>query len=114
VLNAPRPGKKLLVADIDYTIFDLNSSAERPDELARPYLHQFFAAAYANYDIVIWRCRGNASVKRCCMCIFELGGRGGEASQTHQLQRNAHNPHLVSHAGVRAHPGPPHFAAPPA
>ncbi|KAL4857255.1 Ubiquitin-like domain-containing CTD phosphatase 1 [Chlorella vulgaris] len=54
VLNAPRPGKKLLVADIDYTIFDLNSSAERPDELARPYLHQFFAAAYADYDIVIW------------------------------------------------------------
>ena len=55
VLNAPRPGKKLLVADIDYTIFDLNSSAERAEELARPFLHQFFAAAYADYDIVIWR-----------------------------------------------------------
>ena len=35
VLNEPRPGKKLLVVDIDYTIFDLGSSAERPEELAR-------------------------------------------------------------------------------
>ncbi|PRW57513.1 Ubiquitin-like domain-containing CTD phosphatase [Chlorella sorokiniana] len=54
VLNPPRPGKKLLVADIDYTIFDLNSSAERPEELARPFLHEFFSAIYADYDIVIW------------------------------------------------------------
>lgn len=42
----------------DYTIFDLNSSAERPEELARPYLHSFFAAAYADYDLVIWRWGG--------------------------------------------------------
>lgn len=35
VLNAPRPGKKLLVVDIDYTIFDLGSTAETPHELAR-------------------------------------------------------------------------------
>ena len=34
-LAPPRPGKKLLVADIDYTIFDLNSPAERPEELVR-------------------------------------------------------------------------------
>ena len=32
-LNPPRPGKKCVVLDIDYTIFDLNSSAERPEEL---------------------------------------------------------------------------------
>ncbi|KAK9830125.1 hypothetical protein WJX72_009902 [[Myrmecia] bisecta] len=54
VLNAPRPGKKCLVLDIDYTIFDLNSTAERPHELARPYLHQFMTAAYEHYDLVIW------------------------------------------------------------
>lgn len=36
ILNPPRPGKKCLVLDIDYTIFDLGSSAERPEELARP------------------------------------------------------------------------------
>ncbi len=27
ILNPPRPGKKCLVLDIDYTIFDLNSTA---------------------------------------------------------------------------------------
>lgn len=35
VLNQPRQGKKLLVVDIDYTIFDLGSTAETPNELAR-------------------------------------------------------------------------------
>ncbi|MCO5614231.1 hypothetical protein L7F22_068511 [Adiantum nelumboides] len=53
-LNAPREGKKLLVLDIDYTLFDHRSSAENPHELMRPYLHEFLAAAYTEYDIVIW------------------------------------------------------------
>lgn len=35
VMNEPRPGKKCLVLDIDYTLFDLGSSAERAEELAR-------------------------------------------------------------------------------
>lgn len=54
VLNPPRLGKKLLVIDIDYTIFDLGSSAEQPMDLARPHLHKFLASAYEEYDIVIW------------------------------------------------------------
>lgn len=54
VLNPPRPGRKCLVLDIDYTLFDLNSTAERPEELARPYLHAFLASAYEHYDILIW------------------------------------------------------------
>ncbi|KAK9828309.1 hypothetical protein WJX74_008288 [Apatococcus lobatus] len=54
VLNAPRPGKKCVVLDIDYTIFDLGSSAERPEELARPHLHEFMKAVYDLYDIIIW------------------------------------------------------------
>lgn len=51
----PRPGARALVLDIDYTIFDLGSAAERPELLARPHLHEFMTAAYsANFDIFIW------------------------------------------------------------
>jgi ubiquitin-like domain-containing CTD phosphatase 1 len=46
ILNDPRPGKKLLVLDIDYTLFDHRSTVERPLELMRPYLHEFLTAAY--------------------------------------------------------------------
>lgn len=54
MINEPRPGKKLLVLDIDYTLFDHRSSAETASELMRPYLHEFLTSAYVNYDIVIW------------------------------------------------------------
>ncbi|KAJ0960287.1 hypothetical protein J5N97_001902 [Dioscorea zingiberensis] len=46
--------KKLLVLDIDYTLFDHKSPAENPLELMRPYLHEFLSAVYAEYDIMIW------------------------------------------------------------
>ena len=36
VLNPPRPGKKLLVLDIDYTLFDHRTPAENPLQLMRP------------------------------------------------------------------------------
>lgn len=52
--NPCREGKKLLVLDIDYTLFDHRSSAENPIELMRPYLHELLTAAYAEYDIIIW------------------------------------------------------------
>ncbi|CAH1736443.1 hypothetical protein AGLY_005045 [Aphis glycines] len=54
MLNDPRPGKKLLVLDIDYTLFDHRSAAESGIELMRPYLHDFLESAYEHYDIVIW------------------------------------------------------------
>lgn len=53
-LNPLREGKKLLVLDIDYTLFDHRSVAESGIELMRPYLHEFLTSAYKNYDIVIW------------------------------------------------------------
>ncbi|KAL9246137.1 hypothetical protein vseg_019710 [Gypsophila vaccaria] len=52
--NPCRSGKKLLVLDIDYTLFDHRSPAENPLELMRPYLHEFLTTAYAEYDIMIW------------------------------------------------------------
>ncbi|GFS20047.1 ubiquitin-like domain-containing CTD phosphatase 1 [Elysia marginata] len=57
-LNECRPGKKLLVLDIDYTLFDHRSTAEQANELMRPYLHEFLTEAYKNYDIVIWSATG--------------------------------------------------------
>ncbi|XP_026492428.2 ubiquitin-like domain-containing CTD phosphatase 1 [Vanessa tameamea] len=58
VLNEPRPGKRLLVLDIDYTLFDHRSVAETGYELMRPYLHEFLTSAYEDYDIVIWSATG--------------------------------------------------------
>lgn len=54
MLNEPRPNKKLLVLDIDYTLFDHRSTAQTASELMRPYLHEFLTLAYQDYDIVIW------------------------------------------------------------
>uniref|UniRef100_A0A3N7FL54 FCP1 homology domain-containing protein n=2 Tax=Populus trichocarpa TaxID=3694 RepID=A0A3N7FL54_POPTR len=51
--NPSRPGKKLFVLDIDYTLFDHRSTAETPLELMRPYLHAFLTAVYAEYDMMI-------------------------------------------------------------
>lgn len=58
VLNEPRAGKKLLVLDIDYTLFDHRSVAETGYELMRPFLHEFLTSAYEDYDIVIWSATG--------------------------------------------------------
>ena len=54
ILNPSRENKKLLVLDIDYTLFDHRSVAESGWELMRPYLHEFLETAYQDYDIAIW------------------------------------------------------------
>jgi len=54
ILNDLRQDKKLLVLDIDYTLFDHRTPAETGAELMRPHLHDFLTAAYKDYDIVIW------------------------------------------------------------
>lgn len=58
MLSSPRDDKKLLVLDIDYTLFDHRSTAEQGAELMRPYLHEFLTVAYEDYDIVIWSATG--------------------------------------------------------
>lgn len=58
VLNQPRPGKRLLVLDVDYTLFDHRSPAEQAWELRRPYVFEFLTAVYSFYDIVIWSATG--------------------------------------------------------
>lgn len=58
MLNELRENKKLLVLDIDYTLFDHRSVAETGAELMRPYLHEFLTSAYEDYDIVIWSATG--------------------------------------------------------
>ena len=54
VLSAPREGKKLLVCDIDYTLYDHRSVATNFRQLTRPFLHEMFQAVYEHYDIAIW------------------------------------------------------------
>ncbi|CAG9460943.1 unnamed protein product [Pedinophyceae sp. YPF-701] len=76
IRTQPRPGKKCLVLDIDYTLFDLGSTAERPDEMARPYLHEFLRRAHENYDIIIWSA---TSMKWVEVKMRELGVLGNDA-----------------------------------
>lgn len=54
IVEGPRGGKRLLVLDMDYTLFDHQSVAEVASDLARPHLHAFLSAAYRNFDLVIW------------------------------------------------------------
>lgn len=54
IFNDLREDKKLLVLDIDYTLFDHKTPAETGAELMRPHLHEFLTSAYKDYDIVIW------------------------------------------------------------
>lgn len=57
IINPPRPGKKLLVLDLDYCIadtkrlLDANSAASLA---ARPGLHEMLKAVYPYYDICVW------------------------------------------------------------
>ena len=46
IINDLREDKKLLVLNIDYTLFDHRTPAETGAELMRPYLHDFLTSAY--------------------------------------------------------------------
>ncbi|KAI1319378.1 DNA N-glycosylase and apurinic/apyrimidinic (AP) lyase [Mortierella claussenii] len=54
IMNELRPGKKLLVLDLDYTLIDCKALNNSLVEVMRPGLHDFLAVCYEHYDIVIW------------------------------------------------------------
>ncbi|KAI9091471.1 HAD-like domain-containing protein [Phlyctochytrium arcticum] len=70
VFNPLRPGKKMLVLDLDYTLFDCKSTAGHISELARPGMHEMLTAVYPYYDICIW---SQTSWKWLEMKVTELG-----------------------------------------
>lgn len=56
-MHPPRPGKGLLVLDLDYTLADtkrLLDPLSLASEAARPGLHDFLASLYPYYDICVW------------------------------------------------------------
>jgi ubiquitin-like domain-containing CTD phosphatase 1 len=54
IMTQPRPGSKLLVLDLDYTLWD-HKSPLSPVESKRPFADEMMSAAYAaGYDIVMW------------------------------------------------------------
>eukprot|EP00808_Paulinella_micropora_P006091 g43827.t1 len=70
IINSPRAGKKLLVLDLDYTLFDMKSSAENFAQLKRPFTDLFLTLCYSQYDLVIW---SQTSWRWLEMKLTELG-----------------------------------------
>ncbi|KAJ3273665.1 hypothetical protein HDV01_004274 [Terramyces sp. JEL0728] len=54
LINQPKPGKRLLVLDLDYTLFDCKSQANHIMQLARPGLHQMLVVLNPYYEYCIW------------------------------------------------------------
>ncbi|KAJ3356878.1 Ubiquitin-like domain-containing CTD phosphatase 1 [Allomyces javanicus] len=52
--HPPRPGKKLLVLDLDHTLFDCKSTSPNPHDLLRPGTHEFLTSVHAFFDLAIW------------------------------------------------------------
>ncbi len=51
---SPAVHDRLLVLDVDYTLFDHITPCENIAPLTRPFLHDFLETANRHYDIVIW------------------------------------------------------------
>lgn len=55
LINPPlRPEKRLLVLDLDYTVYDCKSTASNITELMRPGLHAFLETLYPYYEFCVW------------------------------------------------------------
>lgn len=85
----PRPGKRLLVLDVDYTIFDHMTPAESARLLARPYLYEFLKRAYVHYDIAIWSA---TSMTWILAKLGQLGVIPTDASAILRDQSSDHHP----------------------
>ena len=51
-ISQPRPGKRLLVVDLDHTLLDFRTRDVATAK--RPFADQFLAAAYQHYDLAVW------------------------------------------------------------
>jgi len=56
-IHPPRPAKKLLVLDLDYTILDCKNISDDGINLSdytRPHLQEFLTICFQEYDIAVW------------------------------------------------------------
>jgi ubiquitin-like domain-containing CTD phosphatase 1 len=53
MITPPREGKRLLVIDLDYTVFDCKSSAPI-EQCKRPFTDEMLVQVYPFYDLVVW------------------------------------------------------------
>ncbi|WAR54809.1 hypothetical protein PtB15_4B427 [Puccinia triticina] len=86
LFNPPRPGKKLLVLDLDYTLMDSKAYSDysvHALDMARPYLHEFLTALWPYYDICIWSA---TSWRWLESKLVELGMVGGNYSDKYLIQ----------------------------
>ena len=69
-INPLRPGKRLLVLDLDFTLFDMHTQSDDFTRLKRPFTHRFLAALYPHYELIIW---SQTSWRWLEMKLTELG-----------------------------------------
>jgi len=69
-INPLRPGKRLLVLDLDFTLFDMKTASDDFTRLKRPFTHRFLAALYPHYELIIW---SQTSWRWLEMKLTELG-----------------------------------------
>ncbi|KAI8901169.1 HAD-like domain-containing protein [Globomyces pollinis-pini] len=54
LINDLSPSKKLLVLDLDYTLFDCKSQVSHISQLARPGMHEMLTVLSQHYEFCIW------------------------------------------------------------